>query len=896
MYIWRTRINYMRSSFPTHAILIKLIHFKMSKLVYFLSSFLVVSFSFGQTILYQETFENTPNWSSFADNTPNAWIVGNCAGNGSTTPGQNAMYISYGGTNPGCGPGGIANFGFLNSDNGGSKHAIYAKLINATCASNLQISFERILTVDGVDDYADLVYSTDNGVTWNAVGGHITNSTLWQTVSVSLPASLNFSSFLLGFRFTYNETVISAQPLAVDNITITGTDSQAPVVTCPPNQTVYVTSSCSATVGDYINLATATDNCVASSSLTFTQNPLPGTVISSNTAIQITAVDLNSNAGSCNFTLLAIDTIMPVIACIESMDLSMNPANCSFTVPNMASTLTITDNCTTTGNFIITQNPLAGSTTVGITDVIISVTDQGGNTAICSTRLFPIDTVAPVVVCPPNVTVNNGTSCDYTILNYNAAVTVTESCPFYSLFQDPPAGVNIGTGEQIVTFTATDQMGNNASCTFTVTVIENILPTITFCPNSIATCDPVVTFADITATDNCGVLVTQTDLSGLSSGSTFPVGVTPLQFTATDSAGNTAVCNFNVEIYAFPSIAEVVEDTISLCEVTTCTLEAIAATSGTGAWTQILGTGTIANSSNPTTTVTNLASGLNTFVWSVSTANCGTFRDTVFVTVYQQPTVATTQADTIYSCSALSTLLLGSFPTSGTSTWTTLQGANITSPNNHNTVANQLAGGWNDFVYTISSGACGSNDDTLSVYFNNQAMILSEDTTLCSDIAYYAVTGSEPAFGQSDAWYYLVGDGNILTPTATTTEIQNMSVGTNKIVYRLSHPVCGFSHDTITIVVQSCSGDEFIFPTVITPNLDGKNDLFVVENLNEAYPNCEVRIVNRWGSTVYESTGYETPWNGTHKGEDLPMGTYYYNIQLNDSEKTVYSGPISIIR
>lgn len=868
----------------------------MSKLLHFLSSFLVVSFSFGQTILYQENFENTPNWSSYADNTPNSWIVGICAGNGGTLPGQKSMYITYGGTNPGCGPGGIENFGFLNSDNGGIKQAIYAKSIDATCASNLQVSFDRILSVDGVNDYAELVYSTNNGTTWTAVGSVISNSTLWTTVTTSLPVSLDFSSFLLGFRFTYNETGISAQPLAVDNLTITGTDSQVPVVTCPANQTVYVTSSCSATIGDYISLATATDNCVVSSSLTFSQSPLPGTTISSNTAIQITAVDLNNNAGTCNFTLLAIDTIPPVISCIESMDISMDPNNCSFTVPNMASTLTISDNCTTTGNFTITQNPLAGSTTVGITDVVISVTDQGGNTVMCSTRLFPIDTVAPVVVCPPSATINNGTSCDYTILNYNAAVTVTESCPFYSLFQDPPAGVNIGTGEQVVTFTATDQMGNNSSCTFTLTVIESILPTITNCPNSIATCDPVVTFSEVTATDNCGVLVTQTDLSGLSSGSTFPVGITPLQFTATDSAGNTAVCNFTVEIYEFPSIAEVVEDTISLCEVTTCTLEAIAATSGTGSWTQISGTGTITNSASPTTTVTNLSSGLNRFVWSVSSANCGTFRDTVFVTVYQQPSTATTQADTIYACSALSTLLLGSLPTSGTSQWTTLQGANISNPTNHNTVANQLAPGWNDFVYTISSGACGSNDDTLSVYFNNPASIISADTTICEDIPFYQIIGSTPAFGQSDAWYYIVGNGNILSPTATTTEVQNMAVGTNKIVYRLSHPVCGFSHDTITVMVQSCSDEEFVFPSVITPNLDGKNDLFVVENLNEAYPTCEVRIVNRWGSVVFESTGYETPWNGTFKGEDLPMGTYYYNIQLNDSEKTVYSGPISIIR
>jgi gliding motility-associated-like protein len=57
-----------------------------------------------------------------------------------------------------------------------------------------------------------------------------------------------------------------------------------------------------------------------------------------------------------------------------------------------------------------------------------------------------------------------------------------------------------------------------------------------------------------------------------------------------------------------------------------------------------------------------------------------------------------------------------------------------------------------------------------------------------------------------------------------------------------------------------------------------------------------VVIFNRWGSIVYESIGYVEPWDGTFNGEDLPMGTYFYKIELNDPESTVYSGPISIIR
>ncbi len=869
----------------------------MNRLLFFFTLIFYATFSFGQTLLFDESFENSvAGWTSYGDVTPNYWIADVCAGNGPSNTGQISMYITVGGAAPGCGPGGAINYGFINSDNGGTKSATIAYLIEATCASDLEISYDHLLNVDNVDDYAEMVYSTDNGATWVVIGGHLTTGTLWQAVTTTLPAALDYSDFLLGFRFTYDETTIGANPLAIDNIQISGTDSEDPTVLCPVNQAVYMSALCQGAIGDYTALALATDNCASGNDFTFSQLPAPGTLISTNTAIQITVLDMEGNAGTCSFTALAVDTIDPVIVCLESMTVAVNSV-CQFLVPDLASTVTVSDNCTPAGNFVVTQNPLAGSTASGITDVFLTVSDQAGNSAICGTRLFPDDTQAPVITCPSNVTISNGVACSYTMTNYIGAVTVVESCPNYTIYQNPTAGAVVGTGEQPVTFTVTDEVGNEATCTFYVNVIENVAPVITMCPTSITTCNPVVTFSAVTASDNCAaVLVTKTDASGLNSGSTFPVGVTPMQYTATDSSGNTAVCNFTIEVYEFPGVAHIAIDSIALCEVTSVNISADAITSGTGVWTQIAGTGNIANASLASTSVSNLSNGANTFVWTVSTQHCGTNRDTVFVTVYQQPTIATTQTDTTYACSALSSLLLGSFPTVGTPHWTTLQGANIVSPNQHNTVANALAPGWNDFIYTISSGSCPSNDDTISIYFNNPASIITQDTSICREIEYFAVNGSAPAAGQSSAWYFIQGQGEILTPNNPFSEIEDIAGGINRLVYRLSHPVCGFSHDTITITVSSCGGDEFVFPTVITPNFDGKNDLFVIDKLNDFYPTCEVTIVNRWGTVVYESTGYKDPWNGTFKDQDLPMGTYFYKIALNDSDKTTYSGPISIIR
>ena len=64
----------------------------------------------------------------------------------------------------------------------------------------------------------------------------------------------------------------------------------------------------------------------------------------------------------------------------------------------------------------------------------------------------------------------------------------------------------------------------------------------------------------------------------------------------------------------------------------------------------------------------------------------------------------------------------------------------------------------------------------------------------------------------------------------------------------------------------------------------GKNDLFIIHNLEKVYPKCQMTIFNRHGSIVYESPGYTTPWDGTFKGEKLPMGTYFFKLKFGEKE------------
>jgi HYR domain/Secretion system C-terminal sorting domain len=106
------------------------------------------------------------------------------------------------------------------------------------------------------------------------------------------------------------------------------------------------------------------------------------------------------------------------------------------------------------------------------------------------------------------------------------------------------------TGANTVTLTVTDVNGNTASCSSTVTVKDNIMPTIT-CPANVITgndegeCGATVMYI-VGVSDNCGTTLTQ--MGGLPSGSLFPVGTTVNTFKVTDPSGNMATCSFTVTV------------------------------------------------------------------------------------------------------------------------------------------------------------------------------------------------------------------------------------------------------------------------------------------------------------------------------------------------------------
>ena len=83
---------------------------------------------------------------------------------------------------------------------------------------------------------------------------------------------------------------------------------------------------------------------------------------------------------------------------------------------------------------------------------------------------------------------------------------------------------------------------------------------------------------------------------------------------------------------------------------------------------------------------------------------------------------------------------------------------------------------------------------------------------------------------------------------------------------------------------------------LITPNNDGINDVFLVPCLGSGnYPDNELIIFNQWGGEVFSASPYENNWSAIYKGEELPSGTYYYQLKISE-EQALISGFIVIER
>jgi len=185
---------------------------------------------------------------------------------------------------------------------------------------------------------------------------------------------------------------------------------------------------------------------------------------------------------------------------------------------------------------------------LGTTVVTLTVDDGFGSPLDAALRSDTVsitvsDTTPPVLTVPADVTVEQATTAG-TVVPLTA--TATDICDTaVAITSDAPAIYPLG--DTTVTFTATDDSGNSASGTMTVHVVDSTPPALTV-PADVtveqATTAGTVVPLTATATDICDTEVDITSDAPL----IFPLGDTPVAFTATDDSGNSASGTMTVHV------------------------------------------------------------------------------------------------------------------------------------------------------------------------------------------------------------------------------------------------------------------------------------------------------------------------------------------------------------
>lgn len=132
---------------------------------------------------------------------------------------------------------------------------------------------------------------------------------------------------------------------------------------------------------------------------------------------------------------------------------------------------------------------------------------------------------------------------------------------------------------------------------------------------------------------------------------------------------------------------------------------------------------------------------------------------------------------------------------------------------------------------------------------------------------------------------------NVNDPLSATTSIQPLT--TTTYVLSVADTLGCISLDSVLVEVGRCIPNHAGF----TPNGDGVNDFWEIPCLN-LFTN-RVQVFNRWGLQVFEAVNYDGSWDGTNLGQDVPDGTYYYVISVDEpqlNEPTIYKGTVTIIR
>lgn len=313
-----------------------------------------------------------------------------------------------------------------------------------------------------------------------------------------------------------------------------------------------VNDDCEFIVPDLSGYLTIDEDC---SSVSVMQTPALGDVLNIGThSIEFSLSDDSGNTAFLSHTFDVVDNTAPVIvSCPSDVTLS---GTCAAVLPDfsLSPELMVDENC----SFDVGQWPPAGAEITEDDLIVLTVSDQSGNTTFCSFNATFIQTPTLDVLCSDfGASINLNSACSFTIPSFSSLLTVDASCgQSYTIEQFPPSGTTItGADDLELTFQVQDNYGNVETCT-SLLEFNDVSPPSYTCPSSLtvyrdSTCNfnypnwPEV----LNASDACGVSVVVNNVSVISD------FLQQIQLGISDGSNqSTCVVNLNILDPIFPLV------------------------------------------------------------------------------------------------------------------------------------------------------------------------------------------------------------------------------------------------------------------------------------------------------------------------------------------------------
>ncbi len=542
-----------------------------------------------------------------------------------------------------------------------------------------------------------------------------------------------------------------------------------------------------------------------------------------------------------------------------------------------------------TGSGVITNTATSNSTVSGL-NLGTNTLQWSVSNGVCATSISTL-VVQVYTLSIPSVAGSNQTLCASSPITSLAANSPSAGIGTWSIISGTGVVSNptlattsvtaLGVGTNILQWAI-----SNGGCVSTSTIdiqVDNLSSTSDAGLNqALCISSPSTTLAAVTPTFGVGTwsvlagsAVINNPTSPISNIGGLGLGTNILQWTVINGIcpPSVSTVSIQVDVLGTQALAGINQ---TLCSSIT-TLAANTPTIGNGLWSVISGSAVVNTPTLANSLLTGIAPGLTILQWNITNGGCSS---NATVNIQMNGVTATVSAGNGGTTCPSTYTMSATTASVGAGVWSLVSGnGTFVNPFNPQTEVTNLGVGPNLFKWTVSNGACFVNADSVIILRNPPTDVADAGQDVEVDLNRYSLQANQAINGQG-TWEIVSGYCSFSNPASYNSIASDLSPGENILKWKITG-VCGFTEDEIKITLL-----EAILPNAISPNGDGKNDVFEVPNITN-YNKIELVVYSRWGSVVYEDSNYANKWNGTNtKNEPLTEDTYFYTLKLDEALRT----------